>query len=85
MTLGPPRLNLAMFFQIHLNRISTPTLKLILRVATLAGKKKYVGAKKNRLGVYFFVRLCNGISIFIARNQYDSVPNASDVNATRLD
>jgi hypothetical protein len=75
-----------MFFQIHLNQISTPTLKLILRVATLAGKKeKNVGAKKNRLGVYFFVRLCNGISIFIARNQYDSVPNASDVNATRLD
>ena len=36
---------------------STPTPKLILRVATRAGKRKnFVGAKRNRLGVYLFVR-----------------------------
>ena len=36
---------------------STPTPKLIVRVATRAGKKeKLCWRKKNRLGVYLFVR-----------------------------
>ena len=52
MTLGPPRLNLAMFFQIHLNQTSTPTLKLILRVATPTGKK--AKTQKKSIGGLFF-------------------------------
>ena len=37
------------------SQASAPTPKLILRVATRAGKN-FVDAKRNRLGVYLFVR-----------------------------
>ena len=50
------------------SQTSTPTPKLILRVA-LGKRKSFVGAKRNRLAV--------GFSILIACNQEDSVPNAS--------
>ena len=50
----------------------THTHKLILRVAMRAGKKEkqhFVGAKRNRLGVYLFVMLFIGFPILIAHNQ----------------
>ena len=54
---------------------STPNPKLILRVATRAGKKeKLCWRKRNRLGVYWFVMFSNGCSILIAHNHQDSVP-----------
>ena len=55
-----------------------PNHKLILRVATRAGKKeKLCWRKKKQIACLFIRMFLNGCSILIAHYQKDSVPNAS--------
>ena len=73
MRVGPPRINLSMFRQTNSNhgvpnQYTHPQINFTCGHASWE-KENFVGAERNRLGVYLFVRLFNGLSILIAHNR----------------